>query len=151
MSSRLDLLTDRYNELRNAAMGRGLKPNVSETVADIVGDQYDAFRAWRAGWGNTPGTDYLDGVPHDIFSGELRTWEVKYNATRTIVANELGDSLVPPEVPVGSAIERAAVDTAEAVQDIAKKAATGGAVLAGLAVAAVVGVLAYKLGSKKGR
>lgn len=41
-------LTQAWDDLRNAALGRGTMPNVSRALAETVGRYYEEFRAWLA-------------------------------------------------------------------------------------------------------
>jgi hypothetical protein len=41
-------LTDAWNDLRNAALGRGVTPLVPQTLATDVGTSWELFRAWRS-------------------------------------------------------------------------------------------------------
>ncbi len=148
MSSRLDTLTANWDSLHNAAFGRTTKPLVPETTATIVEERFDAFRAWRDSWGNTPLTDFADGAAYDLFSGELRDQEAQYNATRVIVSAVLSEAVLPPSVTVGSSIERAAEDAAQAVKNAASNAATGLWVVAGAGVVGAAGFIIHKLFGK---
>lgn len=39
-------LSQAWNDLRNAALGRGLNPNVKPATAELIGNAYERWRAW---------------------------------------------------------------------------------------------------------
>lgn len=47
----LDELSKAWNDLRNAALGQGLTPNVKPTTATTIGNYYERWRTWLAGAG----------------------------------------------------------------------------------------------------
>ena len=56
-------LSDAWNALRNAALGRGVAPLVPEPLAGDVARQYEAWRAWLAKQGPLTGPlDIAEGV-----------------------------------------------------------------------------------------
>lgn len=65
----LDDLSEAWNELRNAALGRGTAPIVPAPLAADVARQYGQWRAWHAA------QDALV-MPHDIADGVR--WIQKY-------------------------------------------------------------------------
>ena len=46
---RLQVLSDYWQELRNAAFGRGVQPLVDPKLAETIGQAYEAFHQWRNG------------------------------------------------------------------------------------------------------
>lgn len=142
MASRIDTLTDKWNELRNAALGRGLKPNVSEGMAVVVGRGFDAFRAWRAEYFKDEGVEVFDDA---IGDADLTAQEKKFNATRLIVSTELKTGL-PLPAEVGGYAEQ----VIEEAKEIAEKAGKGIGLGLGVALGGGLAFLAYKLASSRG-
>lgn len=60
----LQELSDAWNLLRNSALGRGTRPNVSEPLADEVAEAHSEFRRWLAQQGPLSGVSAeLSGQP----------------------------------------------------------------------------------------
>jgi len=72
-------LSDAWNTLRNAALGRGTSPNVPAELANDVGTQYEAWRAWLEGLGPLSGTLQQELVD-DPISSQAYPWLLKYRA-----------------------------------------------------------------------
>ena len=72
-------LTEAWNELRNSALGRGVKPNVSPSLARRVGREHAAFRNW-----------VRDATPVDdiITSASSRKWVQRYRKLLAQVQRE---------------------------------------------------------------
>lgn len=137
-TDKAQVLSDYWNQLRNAALGRGLSPNVSPVLATLVGEQYEKWRTWLESQGA------LDSIVNALpFTDEELAMQTRqYNAARTAVSTELPDSSLPPALQEGTALEHAA----EAVEKAAGKAA----VVLGLGIAAGLGfVLVQKFGGKR--
>jgi hypothetical protein len=82
LEHRIGILTAAWNELRNYALGRGLKPRVSARTADVVGKAYEAWRAALDGFGAgglliRPST-----------ASQTDDWYRRYNALRDVVESE---------------------------------------------------------------
>lgn len=72
--STIDSLNAQWNELRNAALGRGVTPLVTPELAKEVADQWDSWRVLRSS---------------RFTAGQLNEWVLRYNDLRERVDNEL--------------------------------------------------------------
>lgn len=72
---KLQELSDAYNALRNDALGKGVKPNVPQALADRVGNTYERWRTWLANAG------VIDDVLADVTASQ---WVTDY---RTLAAD----------------------------------------------------------------
>lgn len=75
---RLQMLDDQMNELRNAALGRGVKPLVGPQLAQRVADEWAMYRKWR---------ETLGGVMLvSSWADELDVWTRQANDLRAAIA-----------------------------------------------------------------
>lgn len=135
---RLDLLTEQWDGVRNAALGRGVNPLVSAALADSVANDWAAFHSWRdtlGGWTLT--SSWVD---------ELTEWTRRCNAARAAIASELARK--PP--PAGSpALPGAITEWHETLPAIATNIASVFAGAGGLALGlGLVFLLARRHGGK---
>lgn len=113
-------LSAAWNDLRNAALGRGTKPNVSAALAARVGSEYDA---WRAYFETAPPTEDAD-MPAVTLQGD---WLNRYRVLVAAVQSE------------GVSVAALPKDASERALDSAKEGiATLGTALQVLAIAAAV-------------
>lgn len=88
---RLDEVQATWNAVRNAALGRGVRPLVSPALAEYVASEAEAFRAWRESLGGfTLTSSWLD---------ELADWTRRANVARAKVAAELQAKPAPAGSP----------------------------------------------------
>lgn len=96
--STVQRLSDAWNALRNAALGRGvsLPKGVSSELADEVGSAYDGWRAWLAEQGA------LSEAQREItLLGEGREWSDRYEQLAAEVTKATGKRLpAAPSSPV---------------------------------------------------
>jgi hypothetical protein len=71
-------LSEAWNGLRNAALGRGTTPAVSAPLAAEIGDQYDAWRKWVGNAG--PMSDVLTSATGSEWVDRYRTLDAKARA-----------------------------------------------------------------------
>jgi hypothetical protein len=89
IETRIERLSERWNALRNAALGRGTQPLVSAAIADVVGERFEAWRNWYAD--NT----FADNViPANVWDA-VSDWETRYTDTRALAGKELAQSSLP--------------------------------------------------------
>ena len=131
MPDRIDTLTDRWNELRNLAYGRGTQPRVSDATATTVGIAYDKFRAWR----KSQLAAFPGGVSSNVFAamapdlqGEYKAEETRFNAARTILSAELDAKQLPDALDPSSYL-----DTIKSGLSVFAWLAVGGLALAAIA------------------
>ncbi len=130
-------LSDYWNQLRNAALGRGLAPNVSPVLATLIGEQYEKWRVWLEAQGALE--SIMDALP--FTDDELAMQVRQYNAARTTVSTELPASSLPPALQEGTSIENAT----EAIKEAGGKIA----VAVGLGVAAGIGFALWQKFGKR--
>ena len=104
---RLEALSKQWNDVRNAALGRGTKPLVSAALADDVAAEHMAYHEWRQG---------LSGLTFTwSFTDELNDWTRRCNAARARVAAEFaklkGAPLLPPKLTEWREMAPAAVQS----------------------------------------
>lgn len=106
MSTTVQQLSDAWNALRNAALGRGssLPPGMPSELADDVGAAYDAWRAWLAEQGA------LGEAQREItLLGDGRAWADRYEDLAAKVTRATGKPLpLAPSSPVEQAIAQGA-------------------------------------------
>jgi hypothetical protein len=127
----LQELSDRWNLLRNAALGRGTSTpkGISSELADEVGAAYDGFRAWLIGW-QGPLSEVQSQA---LWAGPAGAWADRYVELAQKVTEATGVALPGRPEPVA---QQAAREMASA------------AIGSPLAIALFVGagaVLAWKL------
>jgi hypothetical protein len=132
---RVNMLTAAWNELRNYALGKGTKPLVSATVAELVGRRYEEWRAALAGMGP------MDTMLVTAQADEVTVhWWRTFNAVREVVdADKPGAPLPIPEgefVTVPESVAKAAKAAADAGAHVI--GATGGLLLGAAALAWVI-------------
>jgi hypothetical protein len=91
-------LTNAWNQLRNAALGRGTAPSVAPALAAVVGVRYERFRE-ELGRAHVE-AEYL-GLPAWVYA--------EYNDTLRRVRAALPDAELPPEPaegPVDAALDK---------------------------------------------
>ena len=114
----LQQLSDSWNALRNAALGRGVDPLVPPGLASSVGDNYEQFREWVAALGP------FDAVRESVLtSEEALGWIEQYNALRLAV--QAAGRPVPAALTASRGILG---DVAHTVQSIALIVAVGAGV-----------------------
>lgn len=113
-------LSEAWNQLRNAALGRGTKPNVSPDLAGRVAREYERWRAWRA-----------DADPTDDLMASLtaRAWVDRYRKILAAVQRE-GKGPKPENVLAVTPVE-----AAMAAADRLEKSIAWGMVGTGVAIA----------------
>jgi hypothetical protein len=94
-AQRVDALSEYWDQLSNAALGRGVQPLVSEALATEVASLAAAYRKWRAGIGGY--TNILN------WRGPLEQWGARANATRAKLA-AAGVKNLPAEVELVRAL-----------------------------------------------
>lgn len=106
----LSELSAAWNELRNAALGRGTAALVSPALADEISDAYESFRAWLAEQG--PSADLAASVT-------ASEWVELYRELAADVRAELPDAQF--RALATTPVERAqsAVDTGRSVLFVA--------------------------------
>lgn len=78
---RLELLTSTWNQIVNAALGRGTTPYVSAATADWIAAEVQGYREWR---------DQIEGWQWGVqWADELTDWTARANTARERVAREL--------------------------------------------------------------
>lgn len=88
----LQELSDSWNELRNAAQGRGVAPIAPPAIAERVSVQWEAFRAWLGSLG--PFDALAERV---VTSVEGRRWIALHNELRRLLLGA-GVQAVPDEI-----------------------------------------------------
>lgn len=91
----IDELSSAWNEMRNAALGRGLKANVSAELAKVVAGEYERWRAARAEMG--PVDDVLSAFT-------TRQWVTRY---RNLVSKVQKEGIKLANVLPPTTLERA--------------------------------------------
>lgn len=88
INRRIDKLTIAWDGLRNDALGRGtvLPAGVSAALAKRIADEWTQFHEWRDEL--TP-MNVLFAAPFAI-SGEIETWQTKYNEEAANLRAALG-------------------------------------------------------------
>ena len=120
---RLAALDAYMTGLQNAAIGRGLKPAVSEALANVVAQTWQAYRTWR---------DTLGGVTLVwSYVSELEEWTKRANKLRAAIALEG----VATPAPLDEWTQTGPVAVAQAAAGLAQGI---GMVAAGLAIAYLV-------------
>lgn len=104
MPTTVQQLSNAWNELRNAALGRGvqLPAGMSSELADEVGDAYDRWRAWLSEQGA------LAEAQREItLIGDGREWADRYEALAEQVTRATGKRLpLAPSSPIEQAAEQ---------------------------------------------
>lgn len=118
----LGQLSDAWNALRNAALGRGTTPLVSASLAAAVGTDYESFRSWLAAKGPA-----VDLQAQFTFDDATAGWVDRYESLAVLVTNETGKQLPATPIPALQQGVRTAITIAAPP----------------LAIAAVLGILAY--------
>jgi len=113
----LQELSDAWNELRNATLGRGVTPNVSAPLATRVANTYERWRSWLAN--ATPLTD----IAADLTAAG---WLDEY---RQLVAAAKAEGVIVTALPTTFG------------ENVSSAAAYTGKTLAVVAAAAVLGLL----------
>jgi hypothetical protein len=99
-------LSDLWNELRNAALGRGTKlpAGMSSELADEVADAWEEWRAWLADQGAM-----AEAQREITLLGEGREWADRYDELADQVSRATGKKLASaPSSPVEQVISQAA-------------------------------------------
>lgn len=102
MGTTVQRLSDAWNALRNAAIGRGaaLPAGITSELADEVGETYDAWRAWLADQG--AGAEAQREI---TLLGEGREWADRYDDLAARVSKASGKRLpLAPSSPVEQAL-----------------------------------------------
>lgn len=123
----VDQLSALYNRLRNAALGRGVTPNVSPELAERVGRAYEAWREFATG----PASALADVA-------QMRPHVEAYNRLRAAVAKELDADKLPPKA-----------DTSSALDPFERAAESGKVVLGLVAIGIGLGLAGYLWGGRK--
>lgn len=108
----LQQLSDRWNELAVAGLGRGSGAPVDGALAMRVRTQYEAFRAWLVSQGP------LDELRERVLaSDDGARWVRSYNELRELVAAQ--GRAVPDELAVPRGLAGEAFDLAKSVVFVA--------------------------------
>lgn len=122
-SMTIEQLSTAWNNLRNAALGRGVTPIVSPELAIEVGTQYEAWRAYLA---DKSAAAWIPLSPTSFVEDE---WVQRY---RALVAKVQAENVTVPDVLPPTLAEKAKGQA----KDIGKQVAI--AVASGLVVAGVM-------------
>lgn len=101
-------LATAWNDLRNAALGRGTSPRVPRELADRVGKRYEAFRQWyESAW------SLEDWVPSVTAAQSVRDFRALADEVRA-AGRPVADLPATP-IEQGQRAFVAVVDTAETI------------------------------------
>lgn len=123
----IDELSTAWNNLRNAALGRGVTPNVSAALANDVGTAYEQWRAYLA---DKTASAWL---PISPTSAVEDVWVQRY---RLLVARVQAENVTVPDVLPPTFTEKAKDAAKDIGKNVGKDLAI--AVISGLVVAGVM-------------